>query len=127
MFSETHFQDTPTMHGLNHVSASDVQRAVLFQTQENTPVLQLFKAVADAPQSHVLERNTFRFGMTCQESAGSFQSLQNGLPDTTTGVPTDSCCYQGIYNCLCPHNCCSGKTNSYADCAGGGMAWCHLT
>jgi len=61
-------------------------------------------------------------GMTCQERAGSFQSVQNGLPDPTAGVFTDSCCYPGIYNRLCPHDCCSGKTHSHVLCVWGGVS-----
>ncbi|KAM8827398.1 derlin-2 isoform 2-T2 [Spinachia spinachia] len=41
--------------------------------------------------------------MTCQRSAGSFQCVQNGLPDSTTGVPADSCGYQGLHDRVCPH------------------------
>lgn len=49
------------------------------------------------------------YRMTYQESAGSFQSVKNGLPNTATGVLTNSCCYQGIYNRMCAHNGRSGK------------------
>lgn len=59
-------------------------------------------------------------------SAGSEQPVQNGLPDPTAGVSTDSCCYQGIYNRMCPHNCCCGKAISFIACPGRAVAQSRL-
>lgn len=43
-------------------------------------------------------------------------SVQNGVPNASTGVFTDTCRYQGLHHRLCPHNSCSGKKTEGCGC-----------
>lgn len=50
---------------------------------------------------------------TCHRSAGSVFSVQNGLPNITAGILTDTHCDKSVYYRLCSHHCRCGKTDSH--------------
>ncbi len=61
-------------------------------------------------RKHLLYSFWFPRVMTCQEGAGSsVLAPKNGIPDSPTGIFTDSCGHQSLYHRLRAHYSCRGK------------------